>query len=116
MILHLLLQLVVVALTMWLGAKLLKGVTLDSLWAGLGIAIVLSLVSLILGDLHKYVVEHFPPYTWTLVYILWDTVWLLILSKFVSSVQFRKWYWAVFLASISAVSQTLFWWVVPLPF
>ena len=104
-----------VTVALGLGSYVLKGVTFQPRWlSAMGAAIFLGLISLLLQDIHFIVTDTLPSWAWTLFYIGWDTLLLLLLSRFISSLTFAKWYWAILLAGFSAVFQTLGWYIIPL--
>ncbi|HAA15253.1 MAG TPA: hypothetical protein DCE41_27575 [Cytophagales bacterium] len=115
MIVHWIAQLVVITLTFWLGGRFLKGVTFQTVGLAVGAALYLGIISLISEPGYFVILENFPTYTWSLFFVVWDTLWLLLLSRFVSGIRFSPWYWALILAGISAVVQTLFWILFPIP-
>ena len=115
MLLHWLAQLLITAAGLWLGSRILRGVTLTPAFTALGAALFLGLFSIILQDFHTYIVQNLPFYTWTPIYLVWDTLLLLLLSRFISGLTFQRWWWALLLALILTVVQTLGWILIPMP-
>ena len=108
-------QFILVGIALGIGSLVLKGVDLKPRWlSAFGAAILLGVISMVLQPIHFMVTDKLPPWAWTLFYITWDGVLLLLLSRFVSSIHFQKWYWAFLLATISAIFQTLGWYIIPI--
>lgn len=95
-----------VCLGLILGGRLLRGVTLST-GTAIGLTILFGIVNFILSDFHTTISENFNEWLWTPIYIIYDTLLLLIFSRFLSGIKFRNIGWAFLLGLFMGAFNTL---------
>lgn len=98
-------NLVISAVAFFIGAKLLKGVTVDSLWQSIVVAVVVAVLGATLGTVLKIVtlgILSLGIFTWLLNAIL-----IQVADFFLPGFKVKNFWWALGLAAIVSITSGL---------
>ena len=106
-----LINLLLVAVAVWLGAMILPGVTIKNFGTALWVSVLLALVNATIGWILRFLTIPFNWITFGLIHFIISVLMILLVDKLVARFEIRNFWWGVLLALFITVFTGLIDWI-----